>query len=339
MRNKGSILIIVLWSLFILGALAVAISGYVSGRISVAAKLSQRARGYYLAKAGIARAILEVKNDTTEKYDSLNDNWSTNDAAFKEVKLGDGTYSVFPLLQTPLKKEAAQSEVKPAVRYGLSDEESKLNINKASKDVLKKLLLITCEIDPDKAGAIAASIVNWRSPADRADKEGASAFYYQSLDRPYNCRNAPIEAPEELLLVRDMTPDIFGKIKSYITIYGSGAVNINTADAAVLSSIGMGDELARKVAGFRSLKSEGGKDGADVTAFDDLGQVTALLVKKESISAEESAKISALIGSGQLTVNSDNFGGIAVGNAGGQAGASIAFVFDRKNNAMRYWKE
>ncbi|MDD5436857.1 MAG: type II secretion system protein GspK, partial [Candidatus Omnitrophica bacterium] len=193
MKRKGSILIIVLWALFILGALAVAMSGYVSAQINLSKKLSERARDYYLAKAGVERAILEVKNDITDEYDALTDSWGANDAAFKDAKLGDGSYSVFPA------SYAAGAKV---VRYGLSDEESKINVNKAPKDVLKNIFQIQAGLAEDEAREIAASIINWRLPEDQADKEGANAFHYQTLDRPYEAKNEPIEVLEELLLIK-----------------------------------------------------------------------------------------------------------------------------------------
>ena len=180
-----------------------------------------------------------------------------------------------------------------------------------------------------EADKIAASIINWRSPADHADKDGAGTFHYQTLDRPYKCKNAPIEVLEELLLVKGITPEIFNKIKPSLTIYGAGAVNINTADEVVLRSIGMSQELAGKIAHFRAPVTA---DSANI--FDDTSKITALLAKKESLSDEESGKISNLIGAGLLSVSSDNFGGISVCNS-----IKIAFIFDRKNNAIRYWRE
>ena len=318
MSKKGSVLIIVLWSIFILGALAVTMAGYVSAQINLAKRLSDGAKGYYLARGGIERSILEVKNDSTADFDALTDSWSNNDAIFKDVKLGDRTYSVLPL--------SGNEDGKKKIRYGLSDEERKVNVNKASKDVLKNLLYIAAGLDAEDAASIAASIINWRSPADHADKDGAGTFHYQTLDRPYKCKNAPIEVLEELLLVKGITPEIFNKIKPSLTIYGAGAVNINTADEVVLRSIGMSQELAGKIAHFRAPVTA---DSANI--FDDTSKITALLAKKESLSDEESGKISNLIGAGLLSVSSDNFGGISVYNT-----VKIAFIFDRKNNAIRY---
>jgi len=132
--------------------------------------------------------------------------------------------------------------------------------------------------------------------------------------------------------------ELFDKVKGRLTIYGSGAVNINTADEIVLRSIGMSDELAAKIIRFRG---DPGKM-TDENVFQDPARISEMLAKKESLSGEESGEIGKLVGSGLLSVTSDNFGGTAVGNAGGKAqqgSARIAFIFDRKENVLRYWRE
>ncbi len=314
MRRKGSVLIIVLWALFILGALAVAISGYVRAQIAVAAKLSERSTGYYLAKALVENAIAGIRKTPAKSYDTVDDLWSTS--------------------------------------YGLTDEESKINVNRASRDILKHFLVVVGEVDESEADKIAASIINWRSPAEQASEDGANAFHYQTLERPYKAKNAALDALEELLLVEGVTPEIFNKIKTRATIYGNGAVNVNTADELVLRSLGMSEELAGKIAAFRArdtdkLKEAEASGAAVQNYFDDASKIAALLAKKGSISDEESGKISSLTGSGLLSVKSDNFGGMAVdktagktaGSSSSSASAKITFIFDRKNDILRYWSE
>ncbi|MDD5428362.1 MAG: type II secretion system protein GspK [Candidatus Omnitrophica bacterium] len=337
-KCSGSVLIIVLWSLFMLSALAAAISGYVNSRISLAGKLSERAIGYYMAKAGLERAIAEVKILPVKKYDMTLDPWASNDEIFKDVKLGSGSYSVIGLRDLPA---AAAEDGK--VEYGMSDEESKININKAPQDVLKNLLEIVGGIDSEESGKIAYSIINWRSPADRANKEGSGSFRYQSLDRPYNCKNAPMETIEELLLVDGITPEIFARIKSRITIYTNGAVNINTADEMVLRALGMSEELAKKIASLHGAAVVQNGDPEETLFFTDIASIPDAVMKKISISSEEKGKINSLSGAGLLSVKSDNFSGIVIGRSfAGQSltgGAKIAFVFDRNANVIKYWSE
>ncbi len=84
--------------------------------------------------------------------------------------------------------------------FGLVDEASKLNLNSATADELMNL--------PNMTVAIANSIVNWRSPESAASSDGASDSYYLSLPQPYNCKHAPFETVEELLLVQGVTPQL-----------------------------------------------------------------------------------------------------------------------------------
>ncbi|MDD5436238.1 MAG: type II secretion system protein GspK, partial [Candidatus Omnitrophica bacterium] len=139
-------------------------------------------------------------------------------------------------------------------------------------------------------------------------------------------------------LIKGITDDIFNKVKGSLTVYGDGAVNINTADAIVLRGIGMTEELAAKIVHFRGESDN--MTAANV--FDNAAKITALLDKAESISGDENGKIGSLIASGRLSVISNNFSGQAAGNVGDKTrpdAARIAFVFDRKNNVIRYWRE
>ncbi len=330
-RRRGSILIIVLWALFILSALAIAISGYARAQISIAGRLSQSARDYYLARAGVERAIIEVSNCPAKEFDSPGDPWRSDEAVFKDVRFGDGVYSVFNLDEMVFDGSGG--------RYGMSDEESKININKAPVEVLKNIFKIACGIDDDEAVSIATSIVNWRSPADAELKEGAGEFYYEALERPYRPKNAPFDSLGELVLVKGVTGAIFDKVKSRLTVYGDGAVNINSADDIVLRALGISEESARAIISFRG----GGSDsGSPANVFEDNSKVVILLNEKGLLSGEDGGRITGLIAKKMLSVESDNFGGIAVGRVDGLAertGAKIAFIFDRKNNVIRYWKE
>ncbi|MDY6954264.1 MAG: type II secretion system protein GspK, partial [Thermodesulfobacteriota bacterium] len=84
---------------------------------------------------------------------------------------------------------------------------------------------------------IVDSVMDW---IDREDDllrlDGAEDDYYMSLERPYHCKNGPLDSPEELLLVKGITPELFYGteeslgIAPYISVFGHGRININTAD-------------------------------------------------------------------------------------------------------------
>ena len=85
-------------------------------------------------------------------------------------------------------------------RYGVVDEASKINVNTATLDALLKL--------PEMTNDLAAGAIDWRDGDSDPTPEGAEAEYYLLLPTPYECKNAPLETVEELLLVNGWSPEI-----------------------------------------------------------------------------------------------------------------------------------
>jgi general secretion pathway protein K len=88
---------------------------------------------------------------------------------------------------------------------------------------------------------------------------GAESSYYAGLDRPYRARNAPLDTTEELLLIRGITPDIFERIRDYVTVKGEGKININSASKLVIESMSekMDPVLAQMIVNRRMEKPFG----------------------------------------------------------------------------------
>lgn len=84
--------------------------------------------------------------------------------------------------------------------YGLVDEASKLNLNAASEEMMSKIESITAGMPP--------AIVDWRDEDDEVTPGGAETEYYMLMPEPYQCKNAPFETVEEMLMVRDGTRDL-----------------------------------------------------------------------------------------------------------------------------------
>ncbi|MCK5013408.1 MAG: general secretion pathway protein GspK [Candidatus Omnitrophica bacterium] len=330
--EKGSVLIAVLWSLFFLAALALVINVLITPQLALAAKLRDRIMLRYLAKAGIARVIIEIRADETEDYDALNEPWNDNEGAFKEISLTDDGYcSIEYLLPS---EEGEKSEA----RYGLIDEERKINVNKAPADVLARLIELAAELPARDARDIVGAVVDWRDKDDDPSENGAESSYYESLEGGYPCKNAPFEVLEELRLIKGITQEIFDKIKDRVTVYGRGFVNINTADALVLEILGFSSGLAEKIIYFRS-----GNDGQAATeddnAFENAGSIAATLASKIGLSQAESEEFEAVMEQGIVGVSSDNFRGYSFGRfRDGDAFSKIAFVINR-DEQIRYWRE
>jgi len=87
-----------------------------------------------------------------------------------------------------------------ALAYGITDESGKLNLNTATPAM--SLLL------PGMTDEAADSIADWVDGNETARSNGAESSYYNSLSEPYGSKNSAMESPEELLLVKGITPEL-----------------------------------------------------------------------------------------------------------------------------------
>lgn len=330
--SRGSILIVTLWCAFFLAALSVAVSLHVKPRLDLAGRLIYNTKTYYLAVAGVERAILETKLDKTDLYDELNDSWSRNNEAFREVELGDGVFSIVPPrgdMPAGGTAPADGGEKVDALKYGLVDEERKININTARHDTLQRFFEDTGGLSPDSADDLADAVLDWRGEEVHDPPEG-----YE-----YCPKKDDFEVLEELLLVLGMSGELFGKVRGHLTVYGEGRVNVNTADGEVLGALGLSEELIVKIKRFRA--GEDAEEGtADDNFFDDIGRMAWKLNEHIRISNREIAELSKASGLGLFTVRSDNFSGSSCGyTRTAREVTRITFVYDRANGVLRYWNE
>ena len=174
------------------------------------------------------------------------------------------------------------------ISFGFKDEESKINLNAVTQVNFKILsqLIVLLGFDEEIGDTIAASVVDWRD----ADKDvsltslGAEDDFYMNLEKPYHCKDKPLESVEELLLVNGVTEDVYEKVKDYVTVYpleGNLLVNFDTASDIVLKALGRStplamvadaDTLADKIVHYRQ-----GEDGEERTEDDkavDMNQIS-----------------------------------------------------------------
>jgi len=256
----GSALIVVMWLLLLLAVIVAHFSREVRMETSLATDYVQREKAYYLAFAGVQRAMLQIANDEKSKVDTLEDEWCANPAAYKEVQVGKtGTYDVQVI-----------------------DEDGKIDLNGANRDVLSRLLY-AIDVERDQREEIVDSILDWRDPDDKHSLSGAEDDYYEDLDPPYEAKDGAFDSVEELLLVKGVTEDVYwghggeegfvAGLVDLVTVYQTQpAININTAPGPVLEAVlGVG---AATVEGILQSREEG--------VFFGEGQSPAAYVKENS---------------------------------------------------------
>ncbi len=339
--EKGSILILTLWTVAFLGIFASYIGLQVGQKALLLASLEHRNQLHYIAEAGIKKAIAALRKDITrngEQYNSYSKFYRHNNKdIFFNVSMGDGTFSVsYPYFDGSFNNRRVSYNT---VYYGLEDEERKININMADRRTLLRLIRLVTNVSESKAKGLVDAILGWRSYGKRKINGLYSDDYYSNLQYPYKRKKAPFELLDELSLVQGFTGEIVKQLKPFITVYGDGCVNINTAGKAVLMSLGLDSSVADKI-----LKIRAGPDGIDATADDYIFKktfdVASEMMNFIPLTKKEVKQIDALNAWRRIKVSSSFYyirSEAKLNRSNNRA--VIECIYNVNKNKIEYWKE
>jgi DNA uptake protein ComE-like DNA-binding protein len=242
--DSGSILIATIWILVIFSILTGGLAKIIATQLRLIKRIEETFKGQEAAKSVFVYFQTERRQEKTPNYDTL--------------------YELKPKTKIVLGNNSAE--------YTVIDEESKLNINTASAQMLARL--------PEINATLAEGITNSKS--------------------------RPFVVKEEVLLVEGASEEIFLKIKDLITTFSDGRVNINTASAETMQALGMDDNLVAVIKDFRS--GPDGEEGTeDDAAFESVSEIVSKLNSAKGLTAVQQAALTSLINQGFLSVQSRSF--------------------------------
>lgn len=333
--DSGSVLMSVIWMLAILAVFTVAVNRQASQQLILGPWVRDQVKARALASAGIARAMVALQQDKFLTFDALNEDWASDERAFKDVRFGDGSFSVECI------DGFEEDPEKNKPRYGVCDEASRINVNYAPEEVLKALVLATVPgMQNERAVGIAQAILDWRDGDDSELQSGAESIYYRSLANPYNARNGLLESVEELNMIKGIDSEVYAKLKPHVTVYGSKTVNFNTASPQVLQALGLSVELAYKIAEFRK-GSDGVTGNKDDQTFQYVEGITPALSSSIAFTAEDFASIANPISQQLVSIQSKTFRIRAVGRLEKDGSVYEHWItcVTSRDGAILYWRE
>jgi general secretion pathway protein K len=293
--SRGIALIMVMVAVFVLGILAGGFAYSMRVEMRLAQNHNSEDELEWLGRSGVELASYVVAQQLTipnERYDALNQKWAggigvTNEALadieLENVQFGSGTFSV-----------------------KIIDQERFFNINVADQVILRQAMTLI-GVDAAESQAIIDSILDWIDVDDAKRLSGAENNYYLGLPSRYYAKNGPIDDLTELMLVKDITPEMYwgpagtnyattasiappakvqssrlhrGEtldyqvgLKDLFTPISGRLVNINTASAAVLQLIpNIDSNIAQAI-----IQTRAGPDGIegneDDTPFRNVGEL------------------------------------------------------------------
>lgn len=261
--KNGFALIATLWVMAILGVMAASIAFEAQCESKAGAWSAKSRRADSLARAGVHLTAGLIREHAADKSHSLHDKWFSNPSLYREVKFDKGYYTILRHAPVTNPKESARGslfdEENRDPRYGLDDEESRLNINSIDFYQLCRL--------PEVSETLAADIILYITEQKEALKKINHRRRDEGLPEIKNGPETvafPVRRISELLKVKGIDKRmLFGTrggaagLDEYLTCYSSGKVNINTAAPEILRAIGFNEQQAEFITEYRWGKIEG----------------------------------------------------------------------------------
>ena len=212
-EKRGLVLLVVLVMVVLLSLLAASYTFMVQANLRAVITDQQQFQARVAAQSGIERAVVLLrasKNDPSKWYD----NPQVFHGALLYSDAKEGVSNELPQRDTfdPNAPAAWRFNVvapnldnRATVRYGLTDECSKLNLNTATGEQLRRFFQLAIPQDsahPWDINVLVDSLLDWREQGDTPRANGAKDEYYQGLRPPYMCKRQRFSTVEELLLVK-----------------------------------------------------------------------------------------------------------------------------------------
>jgi len=246
--NRGVALILTISIIGLIVILTLQFNNYMRTELHAAANLHNGIELKYIARSGFNCAMAALREDDSA-VDSFNDTW----ASLKEYSSYSSAFFENGWFEVNVIDLAGKIQINQLV-----DREG--NYNTKQKDLLMRLLTSTeINIKMEEAEDILDAVKDWIDEDNEVTRFGAEDSFYRGLDTPYYCRNGRLESLDELLLIKGITRELFygteedPGIFSYLTVYGDGRININTADPLVLKSLSvdMDQEMIEEIMAYR----------------------------------------------------------------------------------------
>jgi len=204
LADRGFALLIVLWTIVLLALLATRIAA--SGRSEM--QLAANLRNGAIAEAAADAAVYET--------------------AYYLSEIGRQRWR----LEGPHHIALPQA----TVEFRIEDLAGRINVNTAWPELLAALLG-GLDVPQGQAASLAAAIVDWRSPDQRALPHGAKAAEYVAAGRAYAPPGIAFREPNELGDVLGMTPALLALVLPHVAVWGESDPDPACADPVVRSAL------------------------------------------------------------------------------------------------------
>ena len=282
-NSRGIAMMMAIFVMTILTFLAVEVAFRTNVEYNISAQGISRVRAYYAAKAAIELSLFRIhlyKKAMASFGDQLGDNKFMLDPIWQ-----------FPFMWPPvlpdeisgvdksqIQDAVKESTMKASYAVTIESEGGKIDVNDLGSDSeemvkatkLQILQIFKSEVEgnekfADRYGSfkfeeLVNNMADWVDENEVSLNGGDEKGYYSDIRSEFIPPNAPFKTMKEILMVHEMTDELFQVLSKRITVYGSKGININYSDKPVLRSLDpqVTEEVADEIIKRRSSPDEGG---------------------------------------------------------------------------------
>ncbi len=268
-KQRGAVIIIVLWTAVLLTVLVTAMAAKV--RLSAAAAANNRNAG--LAWAELMGAVNHAEMELMLERMELPAGEPLELAENGEIRTPAYRFNGQPLqLHYPIGEDIVAR---------IYDHAGKINLNRINRQDMEQLIthwLGGLDADPERVQRLLAAWTDWTDLNDLTGIEGAESDYYQNLEQDYIPRNNPeLDSVEELRLIRGFDEALAGiNLEAAFTVYGNGRrVNLNLATREAMRLLpGLTEETIENIIAYREREDINNMaEIGEIVPFEDLREL------------------------------------------------------------------
>lgn len=220
-RRRGLLLVVVLVMVVLLSLLAAGYTLMVRAHLDGVTTELRQFKIRMAAESGVQMAVVTLRYTRGDV-----DSWYNNPELYRAypVKAPEGEETSALFQQTvdtevktydPTADEivrysmfAPNFDDPTRVRYGITDEAARMDLNAATESQLRTLFTNAIPQNTDfpvDVNVLVDSLLDWREQGDTPRTNGAKTAYYATMIPPYTCKGNKFSTVEELLLVRGFT--------------------------------------------------------------------------------------------------------------------------------------
>lgn len=270
-RQRGTVIIIVLWTSVLLTVLVTAMAGKVRLSAQTAVHNQETSQQWAQLMGAVSQAEMELMLERMPRPVG---------ETLPETEEGEIRNPLYRFNGQPLLLNYPQSEDLVVRVY---DHAGKINLNRIPRRNMQLLIekrLGGLDADPQQVQDLLAAWTDWTDLNDLEGLNGAEKDYYLAQELPFTPRNNPeLDTVEEILHIRGFAELFEGvNLDAAFTIYGSNrTVNLNVATREAMQLLpGLDDELIENILAFRELEDINDRSEiAEIVPFENLQELSS----------------------------------------------------------------